>query len=231
MLQQRLADRRSRRVVFVSHCLLNENVRYLGGACRPGPITERLREWEDAGVGICQMPCPEQLAWGGVLKRRIWPAFGARRSVLWPLRGLVLAAFDAYTRFRYALLARRVVAEIRDYRRSGFEVIGLVGVDGSPSCGIRTTVDIRSWLEAVGQMVPSELDRNFVNDAVIASARPGRGRFTSAVIGRLRREGLDVPLAEHDLLHELGLAEAARDGWRSRAEASGPTGDAQPPSS
>ena len=31
-LQRALADKRSRRVVFVSHCILNENVRYLGGA-------------------------------------------------------------------------------------------------------------------------------------------------------------------------------------------------------
>ena len=33
-LQRALADQRSRRVVFVSHCILNENVRYLGGAAR-----------------------------------------------------------------------------------------------------------------------------------------------------------------------------------------------------
>ena len=31
-LQRALADERSRRVVFVPHCILNENVRYLGGA-------------------------------------------------------------------------------------------------------------------------------------------------------------------------------------------------------
>jgi hypothetical protein len=37
-LQRALADKRSRPVVFVSHCILNENVRYLGGA---GPAGRR----------------------------------------------------------------------------------------------------------------------------------------------------------------------------------------------
>ena len=39
-LRSRLRDDRSGRVVFVAHCLLNENVRYLGGACRPGDVGE-----------------------------------------------------------------------------------------------------------------------------------------------------------------------------------------------
>ena len=36
----RLADERSGRVVFLSHCLLNQNTRYLGGAFRPGAVDE-----------------------------------------------------------------------------------------------------------------------------------------------------------------------------------------------
>ena len=33
-------DQRSGRVVFLSHCLLNKNTRYLGGAGRPGSVVE-----------------------------------------------------------------------------------------------------------------------------------------------------------------------------------------------
>ncbi len=39
-LQEQLKDGRGKRVVFVSHCLLNENVRYLGGALRRGRVEE-----------------------------------------------------------------------------------------------------------------------------------------------------------------------------------------------
>jgi hypothetical protein len=52
-LQRALADRRGRRVVFVSHCLLNENVRYLGGAGRRGSVDEVVEGFQAAGVGIC----------------------------------------------------------------------------------------------------------------------------------------------------------------------------------
>lgn len=34
------ADARSGRVLFVSHCLLNQNVRHLGGATRPGALPD-----------------------------------------------------------------------------------------------------------------------------------------------------------------------------------------------
>lgn len=202
-LQRSLADRRSGRVVFVSHCLLNENVRYLGGACRPGPIPEWLERWTADGVGVCQMPCPEQRAWGGVAKRWIAPAFGSRRTVMWPLRRWILALFVVYTRIRYALIAHRVVGEMRDYERSGFRVEALVGVGGSPSCGITKTLDVESWLAAVAGAGPGELSPDVVNQAVISSARPGRGWFMSAVINRLDRRGMAVPRAEHDLIAEL----------------------------
>jgi hypothetical protein len=58
---ERLRDDRSRRVAFVSHCLLNENTRYLGGAFRPGAVAEFVAELVDHDIGICQMPCPELL--------------------------------------------------------------------------------------------------------------------------------------------------------------------------
>ena len=203
VVQRNVVDRRGRRVVFASHCLLNENVRYLGGACRAGAVDEWVDRWQASGIGICQMPCPEQRVWGGVLKCRIAPAFGARHRGLWPLRGLLLAAFVAYTRLRYALMARQTASEIRDYRRAGYEVVGLVGVAGSPTCGVRTTLDMGSWLEMVGRYRPDELDARRVNAAVVASAEPGRGLFISAVLGRLARSGTTVSLLEHDMLDEL----------------------------
>jgi hypothetical protein len=52
-------------VIFLSHCLLNENVRYLGGAARASGVSEVVNGYLASGVGICQMPCPEQRAWGG----------------------------------------------------------------------------------------------------------------------------------------------------------------------
>ena len=214
-LQARLADRRSGRVIFVSHCLLNENVRYLGGACYPGAVAELADKWRSEGLGICQMPCPEQLAWGGVLKRSIAPAYGASTTWLWAFRSAVMRLFEIYTRLRYRRIARGVAAQIRDYRRSGYEVAGVVGVGGSPSCGVRTTLDVNGWLDVVGRYRLRELDRRRTNsEAVEANAVPGSGWFIEALARHLPPE---IPLLEHDLLAEL------------RIEAESTHGESRPP--
>ena len=148
-LSERLDDARGKQVAFVSHCLLNENVRYLGGAFRPGGVAEVIDELVSRGVGICQMPCPEQRAWGGVLKRRMLRAYGAQGTALYRFRGLILRLFILYTRLEYRRLARRVVNQIADYERSGFTVIGIVGVGASPSCGVHTTLDLRRSFEVM----------------------------------------------------------------------------------
>lgn len=69
VLRRVLSDARSGQVVFVSHCMLNQNVRYQGGATRPGVVAEVVARLQRTGVGIVQMPCPEQPAWGGVDRR------------------------------------------------------------------------------------------------------------------------------------------------------------------
>jgi hypothetical protein len=53
-LRDQLADARGSRVVFLSHCLLNQNVRYLGGAGRAGGVDEVVNHYLARGIGICQ---------------------------------------------------------------------------------------------------------------------------------------------------------------------------------
>lgn len=204
LLLERLDDERSRQVAFVSHCLLNENTRYLGGAFRAGAVGELIDELVEHGIGICQMPCPEQHAWGGVLKRRLLLAYGARGTPLYALRTPLLRLFVLYTRLVYARLARDVARQIADYDRAGFTVVALVGVGASPSCGVHTTLDIRHAFDAMARLPTATLDRRSVNrEVVLASRRAGAGIFIRSLQRRLRRRGLDVPLLEHDLVAEM----------------------------
>ena len=48
-------------------------------------------------------------------------------------------------------LVSRVVFEVEEYRRHGFEIVGFVGIDRSPSCGVATTS--REGQEVRGQGV------------------------------------------------------------------------------
>ena len=202
VLRQRLRDNRGERIVFASHCVLTENVRYLGGACRRGAVDEVVGEFRRQDLGICQMPCPEQRAWGGVLKRRTVPLYGSRwlgrgAPIIWPL-------FRLYTRIAYARMARRIAREIADYLRSGFEVVGIVGVGGSPSCGVRTTLDMRRTVEVVATCNLASLDRSrFNRDAIEGTVVAGEGLFVEQLRLSLRRRRIDVPLFEHDLIAEL----------------------------
>jgi predicted secreted protein len=199
-----LPDGRSRRVIFLSHCLLNENVRYAGGATRPGGVDELVDAVQAAGVGICQMPCPEQQVWGGVGKRRLMMMFGADGRGLRPVRRLMTPIFLAYTRWRYRRLAREVVASIADYQRSGYLVVGVVGVDGSPSCGVRLTLELERAADALAACDPAATDTTRFNDRVVsANTVPGPGLFIAAMRGESKRRGLTVNLFAHDLVDEL----------------------------
>lgn len=197
-------DARGRRVVFVSHCLLNENVRYPGGATRAGAVDEIVDVAQAAGVGICQLACPEQQVWGGVAKRRMLLAYGADRRGLRFARRVLTPVFIAYSRWRYDRLAHQVVGQVRDYWRAGFQVVGIVGVDGSPSCGVGRTLDLHGAIDALAQCDPSITDTDTFNERVVlGNLVPGEGLFIGALRRRLRGARLAVPWFAHDLASEL----------------------------
>ncbi|OBI31213.1 2-thiouracil desulfurase family protein [Mycobacterium sp. E2238] len=204
LLLDRLHDERGRRVVLVSHCLLNENTRYAGGATRPGAVSEVVEELMNAGYAIHQLPCPERLAWGGVLKPHSLHLYHSKGGWLYPLRGPLLRVFVLWTRLVYRRLARQVARDVADYQGSGITVAGIVGIGASPSCGVTTTLDMRASLEVVAACPAAALTRDVMNErAVLGCRRKGKGLFVAALDRQLRRRGLRVPAFEHDLAAEL----------------------------
>lgn len=197
-LKGQLADERGGQVVLVSHCLLNVNTRYLGGARHSGGCPEVIEDYLTKGIGVHQLPCPERQAWGGVLKRRMLLAYGATGPVRAPVTRLLLGPFLGYTRVVYARLARRVARDVRDYQRSGTRVVGVVGVAGSPSCGVVTTLDLAGSLDALTRCPLARLDRRtLVEDVVADHVRSGEGLFMSALHRQFAKAGLDVRFTEH----------------------------------
>lgn len=199
---ERLTDQRSRKVVFLSHCLLNENTRYLGGACCGGAVQEIAQACFDAGIGIVQMPCPEQHAWGGVLKHRLLWFFGAEKSLIYRLRSILLPLLLWYTRRIYRRLARQVADQVEDYQSSGFTVVGIVGVDGSPSCGVQQNLDTKRCLDLVGRLSATARAED-MNAIIQACLVKGQGMFIELLRKELQRRRLEVPFLAHDLIAEL----------------------------
>jgi hypothetical protein len=203
LMLRRLADGRGRRVVFLAHCLLNENTRYLGGACAAGCVPEVVGQCLAHGVGMVQLPCPEEAAWGGVLKRRLLAGYGGRRTLHDRLRLLLLPLFLLSTRLVYRRLARRAARQIADYLAAGFAVVGVVGIDGSPSCGVARTLDLRRAAGLAARLDPAAMTVARVNAIVRQCVADGEGLFTAALRQELRRRGRVVPFLAHDLIGEL----------------------------
>lgn len=224
LLLDQLRDSRGRRVVLVSHCLLNENTRYAGGATRPGAVVEIVNELMTAGYGIHQLPCPERLAWGGVLKRRSLLLYHSKGGPWYPLRGVLLTAFVWWTKAVYKRLARQVAREVADYQRAGVAVDGIVGIGASPSCGVTTTLDLSASLEVVATCPAAALTREVMNEkAVLGCRRAGEGLFIRALDRELRHRGMALPAMEHDLAAELrGEQQTVLAGTPPRTLGAGP---------
>lgn len=143
------------------------------------------------------MPCPEQRSWGGVRRPPLaWALTHRRAAALVPL---LLPVVERYLRWRYARLARTVARDVADTARAGVDVVAVVGVAGSPSCGVRSTLDLA---EAARRMTRTdhELSRAWLTEEVVAAAeRPGAGLFTAALQDHLARRHLNVPFTEHRL--------------------------------
>jgi len=140
-------DIRSRKVVLVAHCFLNQNAISDGTADFPGAAVEVVQSLLRAGVGIVQLPCPELSCLG---LDRGDPAGGDRPVVEENTRIREGDGPPAPARL-LATLVEQVVHAVEEYRKHGFAVLGILGSNRSPSCGVETTS--RDGREIPGQGV------------------------------------------------------------------------------
>ena len=110
-------DARSGKVVFVAHCVLNQNAVAPGLAVKPGALGEVVAALNELGFGIVQLPCPETL-FAGLM--RWWQTREQYESV-------------GYRKFCKSL-ARSVADLAEEFERCGVRVVAVVGMKGSPSC-------------------------------------------------------------------------------------------------
>lgn len=158
-------DGRSQKVAFLAHCLLNQNAISDGTAVRPAGFPEMLSYLLEHGVGIVQMPCPELLCLG--LDRG--DPQGAERPVVVENTRIRRAMAQAEASRRLARLVADTMAQLLEYRRYGFQVVGILGANRSPCCGVDTT---------------SQDDQEV----------PGMGVFLEALSHRLEEVGWQIPM-------------------------------------
>ncbi len=124
---------RSRKMVVISHCLLNMNAKVEGLALNKGCAKELVLSLIENDFGIIQLPCVELdmcgiNRWGQVKSQLNHPHF----------------------RNRCEELLQPVVYQIEDYLANGYQIAAVIGVDGSPTCGVNRTC-IGAWSGEIGE--------------------------------------------------------------------------------
>lgn len=126
-------DGRSKRVILLAHCLLNQNAISDGTAVCPAAFRDLIELLLDAQVGILQMPCPEFCCLG--LDRG--DPLGASRPVTVENTRIRTALEQPGPYAKLSALADQVARQVLDYHRHGFAVLGIVGADRSPAAAWR----------------------------------------------------------------------------------------------
>ena len=168
------SDARSKKVLFVSHCVLNQNSISDGTADYPGFIEEVVALLSRSQVGVGQMPCPELMCLG--LDRGNVEGSGSEVVVEnTRIRGVMEQ--EAANR-KLGQLVQQVVFQIREYQKYGFDVRGVVGINRSPSCGVETTSKDNQEVSGEGVFIEAlrkELEKNKIYPTMVGikASEPG----------------------------------------------------------
>lgn len=119
---------RSRKLCLVSHCILNCNSKVEGPCRYKGVLKEVIYPLIEKGYGIIQLPCPEASYYG----MRRW--------------GHVREQFDnIYFKKHCQNILKPIIEQIQDYYKNEYSLEYIIGINGSPSCGIDISCSSQEW--------------------------------------------------------------------------------------
>ena len=163
-------------IIFVSHCVLNIASKVVMYNEAEMAAEEDLRrkfvsKAVSQGVQLIQLPCPEFIMYGS----RRW--------------GHVSEQFDTpFFRSQCRKLLEDCIFQIKEYLSNDrFRILGIVGIDGSPSCGVDYT--------CYGNWGGNLSDRDDLNDCIATSRLgAGKGILMDEFAKLLKEQGIDVPM-------------------------------------
>lgn len=113
---------RSKKIAIISHCIINQNSVVKGEYKDMNIFFPFIKKLFEENIGILQLPCPET------------ECYGLRR---W---GHVKEQFDNCGYRKYVeKIVNSFVDIIKEYINNGYEIVGVYGIAGSPSCGVNLT--------------------------------------------------------------------------------------------
>ena len=142
-------DGRSKKVIFLAHCLLNQNSISDGTADFPCANNNLIIELIKNEIGIVQMPCPE-LHCLGLDRKNI---YGGEINVLIENTRIRKEMNNSEAKKILKILVENVISQIKEYHKNEFDIIGIIGSNRSPSCGVETTSENNLELKGEGVFI------------------------------------------------------------------------------
>jgi predicted secreted protein len=143
-----MMDKRSGKIVVVSHCILNVHSLEDNLAIYPGLEQEVVELLIKKRVGIYQIPCPE-IELSSIFRK-----------------ALPKESYDhPKIRKAYQKCAEEITQTLRSYTKKGYRISAVLGAEGSPTCGIST---VGRWKKNIKRKREFPRDIEFV---------PGMGVF------------------------------------------------------
>ncbi|MGM0375106.1 MAG: CD3072 family TudS-related putative desulfidase [Chloroflexota bacterium] len=183
-MERSIEDVRGGKIIFLSHCMLNQNAKVKGIAIYPGMIKPLVEVLLEKDIAVFQMPCPEtsyygSLRWGQVKDQYNTPMFRAHCRAI----------------------AERVLDQVEEYLRGGYEVLGFVMMDGSPVCGLRKTPQPDPLDSTWGGMTWYIPKQQFVDDS---------GVYCEILKDEVEKRGLShIPFVSFPEVEDVGSEEDA----------------------
>ena len=165
---------RSKKVILLAHCILNGNAKVQGLCKYPSSITELITILLENEIGIIQLPCPEMMTYG--VKR--W--------------GHVREQFNTpYFRNECQRIMMPIIDQLKDYIKNDYKVAGVIGIEGSPSCGVN-----KSCSGAWGGEISGDQDILDRINKLESVSKPGI--FMEEIKELLNKNNISIPFAVVD---------------------------------
>jgi len=160
--------KRSKKSLIVCHCLLNANAKIFPLAICGGVNRDVLNPYLEEDVGLIQLPCPET----GYLGLNRW---GMTR--------------EQYDHLHYRDYCREILKptlyQVRAFVDAGYQILGVIGMDGSPNCGVHKTC-----AGFTGGEICSQADIGRQQEKLVFV--PGKGVFFKILEEMLFKEKIDL---------------------------------------
>lgn len=108
---------RSKKIIYTAHCILNQNSVIRDWERAKGAFNDIVRVLLDKSISIVQLPCPEFLF------------LGEDRPAM---------TKEEYDTEEYRTVCKdlviNIINQMKEYVQNGYDIIGLLGIEASPSC-------------------------------------------------------------------------------------------------